>query len=111
VARIVREIGHRQKLALLYVDKSDASKKTEGWKIALELFETWVVLEESTLADEMLLLIEEVVVDALTEREWQLFVFRIIRKYLSGGSNGGGGGGDGNGAAAGAQQPNDFNQF
>ena len=55
----------------------------KGRKVALDLFESFVAQERGPVAQEVLGLLSTVLVDNLSDVEWQQFVFQVIKKFLA----------------------------
>lgn len=50
--------------------------------IVSDIFESFVIFGGSILSEEILSLLDEVLIDKLSEKEWLQFVFAILKKYL-----------------------------
>ena len=50
--------------------------------IVSDIFESFVIFGGRILSDEILSLLDEVLIDKLSEKEWLQFVFAILKKYL-----------------------------
>ncbi|KAL4506801.1 hypothetical protein ABPG72_001222 [Tetrahymena utriculariae] len=73
------------------VNNSSEDKKNNQWinsatngrnNIFHDVFETFVVFDNSLLSQEILTLLGEVLIDNLSEKEWLQFVFTILKRYL-----------------------------